>query len=90
MINIILNYFLSISLFISGGHILSSNLKSHHYSDEDYKDIFYLKNYNTISKYCTKHSEFESIKKIRSNHDGVDRTIYKVIKDVENVSYIED
>ncbi|MBA93809.1 MAG: hypothetical protein CMG47_01925 [Candidatus Marinimicrobia bacterium] len=78
MINIILNCFLSISLFISGGHILSSNFKSHHYSDEDYKDIFYLKNCHTISKYCTKHSKFENIKKISSNHDGVDRTIYKV------------
>ena len=28
--------------------LLSSNFKSHHYSDEDYKDIFYLKNQNTI------------------------------------------
>tara|TARA_B100001142_G_scaffold49744_1_gene46996 strand:- start:992 stop:1264 length:273 start_codon:yes stop_codon:yes gene_type:complete len=90
MINIILNCFLSISLFISGGHILSSNFKSHHYSDEDYKDIFYLKNHNTVSKYCTKHSELENIKKIRSNNDGVDRTIYKVVKDVENISSTED
>ena len=61
MINIILNCFLSISLFISGGHILSSNFKSHHYSGEDYKDISYLKNHDTISKYCTKHSELENI-----------------------------
>ena len=90
MINIILNCFLSISLFISGGHMLSSNFKSHHYSDEDYKDIFYLKNHNTVSKYCTKHSELENIKKIRSNNDGVDRTIYKVVKDVENISSTED
>ena len=90
MINIILNCFLSISLFISGGHILSSNFKSHHYSDEDYKDIFYLKNHDTIFKYCTKHSELENIKKIRSNNDGVDRTIYKVVKDVENISSTED
>ena len=84
MINIILNCFLSISLFISGGHILSTNFKSHHYSDEDYKDIFYLKNQSTITKYCTKHSELENIKKIRSNDNGVDRTIYKVSSDVEN------
>mgnify|MGYP006125233721 FL=1 len=90
MINIILNCFLSISLFISGGHILSSNFKSHHYSGEDYKEISYLKNHDTISKYCTKHSELENIKKIRSNHDGVDRTIYKVVKDVENISSTED
>ena len=84
MINIILNYFFSISLFISGGHILSSNFKSHHYSDEDYKDIFYLKNQSIITKYCTKHSELENIKKIRSNDNGVDRTIYKVSSDVKN------
>ena len=90
MINIILNCFISISLFISGGHILSSNFKSHHYSEEDYKDIFYLNNHDTISKYCTKHSELENIKKIRSNHDGVDRTIYKVVKDVEDISSTED
>ena len=70
--------------------MLSSNFKSHHYSDEDYKDIFYLKNHNTVSKYCTKHSELENIKKIRSNNDGVDRTIYKVVKDVENISSTED
>ncbi|MBT6869968.1 MAG: hypothetical protein HOA66_00775 [Candidatus Marinimicrobia bacterium] len=55
-----------------------------------YKDISYLKNHDTISKYCTKHSELENIKKIRSNHDGVDRTIYKVVKDVENISSTED
>ena len=84
MINIILNCFLSISLFISGGHILSSNFKSHHYSDEDYKDIFYLKNQSTVTKYCTKHSELENIKKIRSYDNGVDRTIYKVSSDVKN------
>ena len=68
----------NISLLVTNGHILSSNFKSHHYSDEDYKDIFYQKNCDTISKYCTKHYKFENIKKISSNHDGVDRTIYIV------------
>ena len=68
----------SISLLVTNGHILSSNFKSHHYSDEDYKDIFYLKNQSTVTKYCTKHSELENIKKIRSNDNGVDRTIYKI------------
>ena len=74
----------NISLLVTNGHILSSNFKSHHYSDEDYKDIFYLKNQSTITKYCTKHSELENIKKICSNDNGIDRTIYKVSSDVEN------
>ena len=74
----------NISLLVTNGHILSSNFKSHHYSDEDYKDIFYLKNQSTITKYCTTHSELENIKKIRSNDNGVDRTIYKVSSDVKN------
>jgi hypothetical protein len=74
----------NISLLVTNGHILSSNFKSHHYSNEDYKDIFYLKNQSTITKYCTKHSELENIKKIRSNDNGVDRTIYKVSSNVEN------
>ena len=26
-------------LFISGGHLVSTNFKLHHYSDEDYKEI---------------------------------------------------
>ena len=39
----ILKTILGIALFISGGHIVSTNLKLHHYSDEDYKDIFCLK-----------------------------------------------
>ena len=39
----ILKTILGLALFINGGHILSTNLKLHHYSDDDYKDIFYLK-----------------------------------------------
>ena len=31
----ILETLFSITLFISGGHLLSTNLKLHHYSDED-------------------------------------------------------
>ena len=38
----ILETILAIALFINGGHIVSTNLKLHHYSDEDYKDIFYI------------------------------------------------
>ena len=90
MINIILNCFLSISLFISGGHILSSNFKSHHYSDEDYEQLFHLKNKNSIELNCTKHSELESIKKIRRSRpdNGGSRTDYKVTK-VEILEKVE-
>ena len=40
----ILETLFSITLFISGGHLVSTNLKLHHYSDEDYKELFYMKN----------------------------------------------
>ena len=39
----ILKTILVIALFISGGHIVSTNLVLHHYNDDDYIDIFYLK-----------------------------------------------
>ena len=81
MITMIINAFFSLSLFIGGGHILSTNVKLHHYSDEDYKDIFYLKNKASISKNCTRHSEVEDIKKTRhSGHNGVQETRYKITK----------
>lgn len=31
-----------------------------------------------ITKYCTKHEEQVEVRRIRSNHDGVDRTIWIV------------
>jgi len=80
----IINSLFSLSLFLTGGHILSTNLKLHHYSDDDYKEIFYLKNKASISKNCLKHSEVEDIKKIKSHRDtengGETVTNYKVTK----------
>ena len=52
----ILETILGIALFINGGHIVSTNLKLHHYSDEDYKDIFYLKKNKSMTKYYEMHS----------------------------------
>ena len=66
------------ALFISGGHLVSTNLRLHHYSDEDYKDIFYLKNNNSITKHCLRHSESEDINKKTSYHNGERKTIYKL------------
>ena len=84
MITTIINTLFSLSLFVTGGHIVSTNLKLHHYSDDDYKEIFHLKNKASISKNCTRHNEVEDIKKIRSfrnNQDGGETvTNYKVTK----------
>ena len=76
----ILKTILGIVLFFSGGHILSTDLKLHHYSDDDYKDIFYLKHNKSITKHCDRHSALEDIKKKKSYHNQEQNTVYKVTK----------
>ena len=76
----ILKTLLGIALFINGGHIISTNFKLHHYSDEDYKDIFYLKDNKSITKHCERHSELEDIKKKKSYHNHEQNTVYKITK----------
>ena len=72
---------ISFTLFVSGGNVLSTNLKLHHYSDDDFKEIMNLKNKASISKNCTRHSEMEDIKKIISyGKNGVQNSLYKVTK----------
>ena len=68
----------STPLAITGGIIISHDFKIYHFSDDDYLDIFNLKNGERITKYCTKHEEQVEVRKIRTNHDGVDRTIWIV------------
>ena len=81
MITTIINALFSISLFVTGGNIVSTNLKLHHYSDDDYKDIFHLRNNASISKNCTRHSEVEDIKKIINyGSNGLQNSLYKVTK----------
>ena len=84
MITMILNTLFSFALFVSGGHLIDTKLSLHHYSDDDYKEIFYLKNKASISKNCLKHSELEDIKKIKSHRNtengGETITNYKVTK----------
>ena len=77
------------TLFISGGHLVSTNLRLHHYSDDDYKDIFYLKNNNSITKHCLRHSESEDINKKTSYYNGERKTIYKVAKNEEKDSSVK-
>mgnify|MGYP001158175800 FL=1 len=80
----ILETLFSLALFITGGHLMDTKLGLHHYSDEDYKEIFYLKNKDSISKNCVRHSKLEDIKKIRSYRPNGDSgemvTNYKVTK----------
>ena len=83
MITMIINAVFSLSLFVTGGHVIDTKLGLHHYSDEDYKEIFHLKNKASISKNCTRHSEVEDIKKIRRHNasgNGDKTTVYKVTK----------
>ena len=83
MITTIINAVFSISLLVTGGHIVSTNLKLHHYSDHDYKDIFHLKNNASISKNCTRHTEVEDIKKItHGGNNGAIETRYIITKNV--------
>lgn len=70
----------SLSLFISGGHVIDTKLKLHKYDNEIYKEIFYLNNKESVGGYCIKHSEFENIKKIRRYTADGKQTMYKVTK----------
>ena len=71
------------ALFVSGGHLVSTNFKLHHYSDKDYADIFYLKKNNSITKHCLRHSESEDINKKTYYYNGERKIIYKVTKSEE-------
>ena len=62
---LIIEIFFNLFFFISNGNILDTKLKSHKYAKEDYKEIFYLKNKESIETFCVKHKEFENVKKIR-------------------------
>ena len=89
----ILKTLFSISLLFTGGHVIDTKLGLHHYNDEDYKEIFYLKNKDTISKNCVRHSENEDIKKIRGyrhTEEGTETvTYFKVTKNEEKDSLQE-
>jgi len=74
----ILELLFSITLLISGGHLVSTNLKLHHYSDEDYKEIFYLKNKKSITKHCTRHDKLETLKKVRRSREGGSQTDFQI------------
>ena len=73
----ILELLFSMAVFITGGHIIDTKLGLHHYSDEDYKEIFFLKKNKSTSKECIRHSELEDVEKIRRQHhrNGENETV---------------
>ena len=76
---LIIEIFINLFFFISNGNILDTRLKSHKYVKEDFKEIFFLKNRDSIKTFCIKHKEFENVKKIRQYvAGGGQETHYKV------------
>jgi len=65
-------------LFITGGHLLDNKLKLHHYSDKDYKEIFFLQAKKEVSKECIKHSVVETITYKNMNRDGKTQRDYTI------------
>ena len=80
----ILETLFSLALFITSGNLIDTKFRLHKYSEQDYKEIFYLKNNKSTSKECIRHSELEDIKKIRRHRsNGGQETLYKVTKNEE-------
>ena len=81
---LIIEIFFNLFFFITNGNILDAKLKAHKYAKEDYKEIFYLKNKDSIKTFCVKHKEFENVKKIRQYvAGGGQETHYKVTSFVD-------
>ena len=74
----ILELLFSMALFITGGHLLDNKLKLHHYSDKDYKEIFFLQAKKEVSKECIKHSVVETITYKNMNRDGKQQRDYTI------------
>ena len=69
----------SMSFFLFDGNVIDTKLDHHKYEKENYKEIFYLKNNESVNTYCIKHSKFENVKKIKCNRpNGGQETNYKV------------
>ena len=76
---LIIEIFFNLFFFITNGNLLDTKLKAHKYAKQDYKEIFYLKNKDSIETFCIKHKEFENVKKIRQYvAGGGQETHYKV------------
>ena len=78
MITMIINALFSFILFITGGHVIDTKFGLHHYSDEDYKEIFFLQSPDSISKKCIKHSVVEKISYKNLHRDGKNQRDYEI------------
>ncbi len=78
MITMIINALFSFTLFITGGHVIDTKFGLHHYSDEDYKEIFFLQSPDSISKKCIKHSVVEKISYKNLHRDGKNQRDYEI------------
>ena len=79
-----LEIFFSTSFFLFSGNIIDTKLNHHKYEKENYKEIFYLKNKESVNTYCVKHCEVENIKKVKWNRPGgLQETNYIVTKPTE-------
>ena len=78
MITGILELLFSMTLFITGGHLIDTKLGLHKYSEQDYKEIFYLKNNKSTSKECIRHSKVETLKKVRRSREGGTQTDFQI------------
>ena len=76
--------FFSITFFLFGGNIIDTKLQHHKYEKDNFKDIFYLKNKESVDIYCVKHSKFENVRKVKYNRpNGLQETNYKVSNPTE-------
>ena len=55
-----------ISFFLFGGNFIDTKFMHHKYEKENYKEIFYLKNKESVNTYCIKHSRFEIFRKLNT------------------------
>ena len=78
MITMIINALFSFTLFITDGHVIDTKFGLHHYSDEDYKEIFFLQSPDSISKKCIKHSVVEKISYKNLHRDGKNQRDYEI------------
>ena len=78
MITMIINALFSFTLFITGGHVIDTKFGLHHYSYEDYKEIFFLQSPDSISKKCIKHSVVEKISYKNLHREGKNQRDYEI------------
>ena len=74
----ILELLFSFVLFITGGHLIDNKFKVHHYSDEDYKEIFFLQAKEQTTKECLKHSKMETVEYKNIHREGKQQRDYTI------------